>query len=152
MTEQNENLAQNPIERIPQKDPFLFIDELVERQENTIHVRKKVKSEEDYFKGHFPGNPIMPGVLICEACFQSGALLMSYKENGMKNKTAVVSRIQNAKFKTMVKPGDTLEIKTELKEEMGAAAFMKSVASVDGKKALIIDFAVTLVESEQESK
>ncbi|MCO4753041.1 MAG: beta-hydroxyacyl-ACP dehydratase [Bacteriovoracaceae bacterium] len=137
----------NPIERIPQKDPFLFIDELVERSEDSIHTRKLVKESEDYFKGHFPGNPIMPGVLICEACFQSGALLMSYKDDGISGKTAVVSRIQSAKFKQMVKPGDMLDIKVELKELISPAAYMKAVASVDGKKALIIEFAVTLVEN-----
>lgn len=138
----------SPIERIPQKEPFLFIDELVERSEDAILTRSLVKESSDYFKGHFPGNPIMPGVLICEACFQSGALLMTYKGDGIENKTAVVSRIQSAKFKTMVRPGDVLEIKTDLKELMPPAAYMKSVASVNGKKALIIEFAVTLVDAQ----
>lgn len=138
----------NPIDRIPQKKPFLFIDEMVERGEVNIHTRKHVKESEDYFQGHFPQNPVMPGVLLCEACFQSGALLMSYQGDGIENKTAVVSRIQNAKFKNMVKPGDVLDIKVELKELMGNAAYMKAVASVGNKKALIIDFAVTLVETE----
>jgi len=137
----------DPIERIPQKPPFLFLDELVERTETAIHTRTLVKESADYFKGHFPGNPIMPGVLICEACFQSGALLMTYQGEGINNKTAVVSRIQSAKFKTMVKPGDELEIKTELKELLPPAAYMKSTATVAGKKALIIEFAVTLVEA-----
>ena len=137
----------NPIERIPQKEPFLFIDELVEHSAESIHTRKLVKETEDYFKGHFPGNPIMPGVLICEACFQSGALLMSYKDEGISGKTAVVSRIQSAKFKQMVKPGDMLDIKVELKELIGPAAYMKAIASVGSKKALIIEFAVTLVEN-----
>lgn len=137
----------NPVEMIPQKDPFLFIDEMVDRTEDTIHTKKTVKESEDYFKGHFPGNPIMPGVLICEACFQSGALLMAHKGDGIASKTAVVSRIQNAKFKNMVKPGDQLDIKVELKELIGPAAYMKAVASVSGKKALIIEFAVTLVEN-----
>ena len=89
----------------------------------------------------------MPGVLICEACFQSGALLMAHKGEGISNKTAVVSRIQSAKFKQMVKPGDQLDIKVELKELISPAAYMKAVASVAGKKALIIEFAVTLVEN-----
>lgn len=137
----------NPVEMIPQKEPFLFIDEMVDRTENTIHTKKLVKESEDYFKGHFPGNPIMPGVLICEACFQSGALLMAHKGEGISDKTAVVSRIQSAKFKQMVKPGDQLDIKVELKELISPAAYMKAVASVAGKKALIIEFAVTLVEN-----
>ncbi len=134
------------IERIPQKEPFLFLDEMVERDEKTIHTQTLIKKEADYFKGHFPGNPIMPGALICEACFQSGALLMTYQRGGLENKTAVVSRIQSAKFKSMVRPGDVLEIKTELKELIGNAAYMKSIATVAGKKALVIEFAVALVD------
>lgn len=140
-----------PLERIPQKDPFLFIDEMLERQDDKILTRLKVKESEDYFKGHFPGNPVMPGALICEACFQSAALLLSYQEGGFEDKTAVVSRIQNAKFKSMVRPGDVLEISTELKERIGPAAYMKSIASAGGKKALIIEFAVTLVQADKGS-
>ncbi|MEX0798789.1 MAG: 3-hydroxyacyl-ACP dehydratase FabZ family protein [Bacteriovoracaceae bacterium] len=138
----------NPVDRIPQKEPFLFVDNVIERTKNSIVTEKKVTGLEDFFKGHFPGNPIMPGVLLCEACFQSGALLMSYQGEGIEKKTAVVSRVQNAKFKTMVKPGDTLKIKVELKELMGNAAFMKGVVSVEEKKALVLDFAVTLVENQ----
>lgn len=137
---------ENPIERIPQKAPFLFIDEVMDRTEDSIVVKKRVPPESDYFRGHFPDNPIMPGVLICEACFQAGALLMTYQDEDLKNKTAVVSRIQNAKFKAMVKPGDELEIKTQLIERLENAAYMKATAKVDNKKALIIEFAVTLVE------
>lgn len=136
----------NPIERIPQKEPFLFIDTVLDRTEDAIVTEKVLTGKEDFFQGHFPGNPVMPGVLLCEACFQSAALLLSYKGDGLENKTAVVSRIQNAKFKQMVKPNDTLNIRVELKELMGNAAFMKGVITVENKKALIVEFAVTLVD------
>lgn len=136
----------NPVNRIPQKEPFLFVDKVLDRTEDAIVTEKVLTGEEDFFQGHFPGNPVMPGVLLCEACFQSGALLMSYKGEGLENQTAVVSRIQNAKFKHMVKPNDTLNIKVELKELIGNAAFMKGVVTVENKKALILEFAVTLVD------
>jgi 3-hydroxyacyl-[acyl-carrier-protein] dehydratase len=135
------------LSRIPQRDPFLFIDEMVDRTEDSITTKRKVTGEEDFFKGHFPGQPIMPGVLLCEASFQTGALLMSYiLEGGLEGKTAVVSRINNAKFKNMVVPGDELEIKVTLTEQIGPAAYMKAVVTANGKKSLILDFAVTLVE------
>lgn len=134
------------LNRIPQRHPFLYIEEIVDRTENTITTSLKITGEEDFFKGHFPGNPIMPGVLLCEAAFQTGALLMSYiMEGGLENKTAVVSRIQNAKFKNMVKPGDLLEIKVELVENLGSAAYMKGKVLTNNKTALTIDFACTLV-------
>lgn len=134
------------IKNIPQKDPFLFIDDIIERSEKMIMTSKTLSGDEDFFKGHFPDNPIMPGVLLCEACFQSGALLMSYIiKDGLNNKTAVVSRIGSTKFKSLVKPKDKLIIKVELKEQIDNAAFMKGLITVDNKKALIIDFAVTLV-------
>lgn len=137
------------LERIPQKEPFLFIEEIVDRTQDKIITSLNLTGEEDFFKGHFPGQPIMPGVLICEACFQTGALLMSYKfDKGLNGKTAVVSRVGSAKFKQMVKPGDKIIIEVALEEQINNAAFMKGKVSVDGKKALLIDFAVTLVEDQ----
>lgn len=139
-------MNQEILDRIPQRDPFLYIEDIVDRTENSITTSRKITGEEDFFKGHFPGNPIMPGVLLCEACFQTGALLMSYiMDGGLGNKTAVVSRIQSAKFKNMVKPGDELEIKVELTEQIENAAYMKGKLLTNGKTALQIQFACTLV-------
>jgi 3-hydroxyacyl-[acyl-carrier-protein] dehydratase len=141
------NVEQEILDRIPQKEPFLFIEKIIDRTETSILTSLNLTGEEDFFKGHFPGNPVMPGVLMCEAAFQTGALLMSYQnENGLSGKTAVVSRINNTKFKAMVRPGDTLEIKIDLIETLSNAAFMKGIIKVENKKALIIEFAVTLVE------
>lgn len=139
-------MNQEILDRIPQRDPFLYIEDIVDRTENSITTSRKITGEEDFFKGHFPGNPIMPGVLLCEACFQTGALLMSYiMDGGLGNKTAVVSRIQSAKFKNMVKPGDELKIKVDLTEQIENAAYMKGKLLTNGKTALQIQFACTLV-------
>ncbi len=132
---------------IPQRDPFLFVDKVIQRDENTIHTQKLLTGEEDFFKGHFPGNPIMPGVLLCEAVFQSGALLMAGRETEeSSHKLAVVSRIQNSKFKKLVRPKDLLDIEVKLKEHLANAYYMKGKITVDGKVALIIEFACTLTE------
>ena len=134
------------LKRIPQRAPFLYIEDIVSKEEKKVTTSQKITGEEDFFKGHFPGNPIMPGVLICEAAFQTGALLMSYiMQGGIENKTAVVSRIQSAKFKNMVKPGDELIICVELKEQIENAAYLKGKVTANSKTVLQIDFACTLV-------
>lgn len=135
------------LKRIPQRDPFLYIEKIIEKSEDTITTSKKITGKEDFFKGHFPGNPIMPGVLLCEAAFQTGALLMSYiMEGGLEGKTAVVSRIKSAKFKNMVRPGDEIIIKAKLDEQIDNAAFINAKILVESKTVLQISFACTLVD------
>lgn len=138
------------IDLIPQRAPFLFIDKVIEFQKNEraskIVTSFKVTGDEDFFKGHFPGNPIMPGVLLQEALFQSGAALMSLiSEQSSTNKLGVVTRVQNAKFKNMVKPGDELIMEVELTESLANAHFMKGTTKVSGKSVLVLEFTVASV-------
>lgn len=127
---------------IPQRPPFLFVDKITDRNESSIHTSFQVTGNEDFFKGHFPGNPIMPGVLLQEALFQSGAALMAGRAGGG---LGVVTRVQNAKFKNMVKPGDLLEMEVVLTDSISNAHFMKGSTKVAGKTVLIIEFAVASV-------
>lgn len=127
---------------IPQRPPFLFVDKIIERTEKSIKTSLKLSGEEDFFKGHFPGNPIMPGVLLQEALFQSGAALMAGMAGGG---LGVVTRVQNAKFKNMVRPGDELEMEVELTESISNAHYMKGTTKVAGKTVLVIEFAVASV-------
>lgn len=134
---------------IPQRDPFLFIENIVDRTEDSITTSKKLTGNEDFFRGHFPGRPVFPGVLMCEAVFQTGALLMALKGQGAGNtKTAVVSRIQSTKFKNIARPGDHLMITVDFVESLANAAFMKGKITSEGKTIMTIEFAATLVDNE----
>ena len=127
---------------IPQRAPFLFVNKITSLDDNKITTTLFLSGEEDFFKGHFPGNPIMPGVLLQEALFQSGAALMAGKDS---KGLGVVTRVQNAKFKNMVRPGDTLEMEVELIESISNASYMKGSTRVNGKVVLVLEFTVASI-------
>ncbi len=131
---------------IPHRPPFLFVDEIVEQADDHIITRKKIDLEEPFFKGHYPGYPIMPGVLVCECVFQAGAILMSKKFPPPTGQVPVMSRIQNVKFKNPVYPGSVLEIRADYVENIGPAHYMKGKVQVAGKTAVTVEFTVMLME------
>lgn len=133
---------------IPHRPPFLFVDKVVELTENKIKATREVRSDEWFFQGHFPGNPIMPGVLICESIFQAAGILLSNILGGIGGGTPVLTRINNARFKNIVRPGDLLELQAEVVETVSNASFMKGSASVAGKTAVTVEFAVSVVKPE----
>ena len=136
------------LKAIPHRPPFLFVDKIVEMTENRIKTIKEIGPEEPFFKGHYPGNPIMPGVLICESIFQTGAILLSSIIGDISDGIPVLTRISNAKFKNMVKPGDLLDMEAELVEQVSNAFFLKGSASVAGKTVVTVEFAVSLAKPE----
>jgi 3-hydroxyacyl-[acyl-carrier-protein] dehydratase len=136
------------LKHIPQREPFLFIEEIVAQTKDSVTTSKTLTGDEDFFRGHFPGHPVFPGVLMCEAVFQTGALLMSMRgESAGEDKTALVTRIQGAKFKNMVNPGDKLLITVDFIEMLANAAFMKGKITSNDKTVMTIEFAATLVPS-----
>mgnify|MGYP002519446188 FL=1 len=127
--------TQEIMEILPHRHPFLMIDTIEELEPGVRAVgRKNVTFNEPYFAGHFPGNPVMPGVLILEALAQTGAMaILSLPEN--QGKTAYFAGIDKAKFKQMVRPGDTLELETAIIRSKGSVGVGKATATVNGKLA-----------------
>ena len=125
--------TQEIMEILPHRHPFLLIDTIEELEPGVRAVgRKNVTFNEPYFAGHFPGNPVMPGVLIMEALAQTGAVaILSLPEH--RGKTAYFAGIDKAKFKQMVRPGDTLELETTIIRSNGPVGVGEAIATVNGK-------------------
>ena len=117
------------MEILPHRHPFLLIDTIEELEPGVRAVgRKNVTFNEPYFAGHFPGNPVMPGVLIMEALAQTGAVaILSLPEH--RGKTAYFAGIDKAKFKQMVRPGDTLELETTIIRSKGPVGVGEAIAT-----------------------
>jgi 3-hydroxyacyl-[acyl-carrier-protein] dehydratase len=162
---------------IPHREPFLLVDEIVEQSDARIVCRKRFTGDEFWYRGHYPGFPLTPGVLLVEAAMQAGAVLLARRvgrvrethrssstdgavNGGSRSSThptteaansgetvpdtvfiPVATRINNVKFKTMVKPGDTITMEVELVEEMAGAFFLSAKVTVGDKTAATFDFA-----------
>jgi len=146
----------NVEELIPHRPPFLFVDEIVSQSDTNLVARRKVRPEEDFFKGHYPGNPIMPGVLISEAVFQTGALfLVKHLEGSGEltgNEVPVLARISDARFRSIVRPGDELMIEVRLKEKIAGFYFLRGFVKNNGKRVMDVEFGVTMAEAPQEAE
>jgi len=137
----------NFLDYMPQREPFLFVDRVVEVTNGCIKTEKQIQTDEPFFAGHFPGRPIMPGVLICEAVFQSSSILMSKRAEALSNdgRIPLITRIENVKLKRVVLPGDLMEVEVKLKEILRQAAYMSGKVKVVGKTVLTVEFTAMLV-------
>jgi 3-hydroxyacyl-[acyl-carrier-protein] dehydratase len=134
---------------LPHRDPFLLLDEVTEIEPGVrVVARKHVREDEWYLAGHFPGNPIMPGVLMVEALAQTGAVAV-LSEEANKGKLALFAGIDDVRFKRLVRPGDTLELECVLERVRGPVGRGKARATVDGELAVrgTLTFALTELEA-----
>ncbi len=140
--------AKEIMEIIPHRQPFMLVDTIEELEEGKRAVGKKcVSYNEPFFAGHFPGEPVMPGVLIVEALAQVGAVaILSLPEN--KGRTAYFGAINSAKFKGKVVPGDVLLLETEIIKSKGPIGVGSAKATVDGKVVAQAELTFALGKAE----
>ena len=131
---------------IPHRDPFLLIDEIVAQDEKKIHCRKTFSGKEFFYQGHYPHFPLTPGVLLCEAGMQAGAVLLSKQAGAAPGKVPVATRIDSVKFKRMVRPGETIDIEIDLVERLADAFFLKAKVSCGREVAARFEFACTMAD------
>lgn len=132
---------------IPHRPPFLFVDAIVAESAEGLTARRTWRAEEDFYKGHYPGAPITPGVLLCEAVFQTGALFMAKQALAAGAKPGegvpLLAKISDVRFRNPVYPGDEILIEVKKKEAMGGFTMMAgAIKKADGTRVLTVEFAV----------
>jgi 3-hydroxyacyl-[acyl-carrier-protein] dehydratase len=149
---------QEILDAIPHREPFLLVDEIIERSDSRIVGVKTFTGDEWFFAGHYPGFPLVPGVLLCEAATQCGAILLSPLLSGegqgvrastsdAAGKVPVLTRMNDVRFKRMVRPGEKIVMEVELVERLADAIFLKAKVTVDGKVAVRFEFACTAAQA-----
>ena len=138
------------IERLlPHRYPFLLVDRVVEFQKDKrVLAYKNVTCNEPFFTGHFPGHPVMPGVLVIEALAQAGGLLSHMSRGGaVEGKLSYLVKVDAAKFSSMVVPGDRLELEVTIKREIRNMVQYLGVATVDGKQVACAEILCAEVDA-----
>lgn len=134
-------------ELIPHRPPFLFVDEIVSEAVGTLTARRTWRPEEDFYRGHYPGAPITPGVLLCESVFQTAGLLLAREALAAgrppNEGVPLLAKIIDVRFRSPVYPGDTVMIEVTKKEAMGGFTMMAgAIKKSDGSRVLHVNFAV----------
>ncbi len=130
---------------LPHRDDMLLIDE-AEIVDGKAHAKRKITGEEFFLRGHFPGNPVVPGVILCEILAQSTCVLLA--DTMDDSVPPYFSGLNNVKFKHPVKPGDTVETECEITRAKGVFYFASGKGFVDGKLCVSADFSFALVKKD----
>ena len=136
---------------IPHREPFLFIDEITHYESGLIRCRKTFTGDEFFFAGHYPGFPLVPGVILCESILQAGAILLSKMSAGdgeFQNKLPVVAKMGEVRFKQMVKPGNSVNIEVNFVEKLTSVFFLHGKMQQEGKTILQLDFACAMTDKD----
>jgi 3-hydroxyacyl-[acyl-carrier-protein] dehydratase len=141
---------ESPTDVIPHRPPFLFVDRIVELRDDGLTAELVVDPAAGFFAGHYPGNPVMPGVLLCEALIQAGAVYIGRRDDlGADDRVPVLTRIGTAKFRRMVRPGETLTLEVRETGRAGPAVELSGKAMVAGKTAVTLTCTVAIVDAGQ---
>ncbi|MDO4550091.1 MAG: 3-hydroxyacyl-ACP dehydratase FabZ family protein [Planctomycetia bacterium] len=147
---------------IPHREPFLFVDKILECTDSKIVCQKTFTGEEGFFQGHYPETPIVPGVILCEAAMQAGAIMLSrnMQKDGrvtIKNGTAdaggkvpVVVKMNDVRFRQIIEPGDTIQISVVTENSVPRAHKMSATVTKNNLLAVKLSFVVMIVENPRE--
>lgn len=140
-------MSQPVTDLIPHRPPFLFVDEIVSETEEGLIARRKWRADEYFYQGHYPGAPITPGVLLCEAVFQTGAVFMARKAMAAGAKPGegvpLMAKISDVRFRSPVYPGDETLLEVKKKDEAAGFTIMSgSIKKADGTRVLNVEFTV----------
>ena len=131
---------------IPHRPPFLWVDQIISQSDTTIRTQKTFAEDLDVFRGNYTGNPLLPGVLLCEAIFQSGDLLLAGSFSEEDEKMPVLTRISDARFKRRVFPGETVDLEVELIDTVSSVCVLRGKARVGDQLALKTEFCCALID------
>ncbi len=131
---------------LPHRDNMLLVDEAELTDENTSRGKYTIRGDEFFLQGHFPGNPVVPGVILCEMMGQSSCVLLADKVQGC---TPYFTKMNNVKFKNVVKPGDTLESVCSITKSRGAFYFIDAKGYVGGKLCVSAELSFALVSNQE---
>lgn len=134
---------------IPHRDPFLLVDRVLEEGEGHLAAEWRVPADAAWFRGHYPGQPVLPGVLACEHVFQTAAVLVSRRLGGFDpaDGIPVLTKVEGARFKRLVRPGELLSTRVELREELSGAYFLSGQSAVEGETVLRVRFVLAATGS-----
>ena len=130
---------------LPHREPMLLVDE-VEIVDGKAHGKCHIRGDEYFLQGHFPGNPVVPGVIQCEMLAQSTCVLLIGQAAG---KTPLFTGLDKVKFRGQVKPGDTLETQCEITRQKGPFYFAKGKGTVNGKTVVSAEYSFALIDAEK---
>jgi 3-hydroxyacyl-[acyl-carrier-protein] dehydratase len=128
---------------LPHREPMLLVDEIEVDGEGAAHGVYRVRGDEFFLKGHFPGNPVVPGVILCEIMAQTCGLLVG---DAIKGKTPMYTGLDKVRFRASVHPGDEIEITARIERKMANFYFTKAEARVDGVLCVEGNLSFALVE------
>jgi 3-hydroxyacyl-[acyl-carrier-protein] dehydratase len=132
---------------LPHRPPMLLVDEVLEKSDRRIVCRHRFEGDEFFFQGHYPDYPLVPGVILCEACMQAGAILLAdYAGQGIP----VATRMNDVRFRQIVRPGDEIVMEVELADRLANAFFMNGKAIRDGQTVMRFEFACTVMTPESD--